>query len=401
MLAIGRVPGKSGDPLKIGHKKKEDEMRKGILLILLLGAVAMIITGCTQAQANQNQNQDEAVFEQITADEITDSDIAGWFAEKYMEYGVHQKADGDGEYTYVLVSSGMKPTGGYSMSIEKTGENSETVTFTVSLEAPGENDMVTQVITYPSALMKVKAGDRNIVVDGLEGIEELDDELEVNDKLFVEGLYTGRIDANFIEVAVNGDSMVFLYPLEREKDEFQDGITGDGIVGIEYTVDGDGQKSVVSIAQSGDRIVKLEINGVYTGRHDNNFIEVESEDEPVVFKYRLEKQIEELGESFAENTPVTIEYYVDGNGQKQVVAVSRQEEADGETKTLTGTYTGRHDSNFIEVESEGQYLVFKYRYEKQTEQFGESLDENTRVDICYYEDDNGQNQVVSIEKTQK
>lgn len=295
-------------------------MRKRILFILLLSALALIITSCTQNQANQKNN--EVFFEQITANEITDSEISDWFTKKHEEYGVHKKDDKNGTYTYVIVSSGMRPTGGYSMSIEKTDENSETITFKAYLEKPGENDNVTQAITYPNVLLKVKSEDKDIVVIGLEDIDELNYNIEVNDKLFLKGIYNGRIDSNFIEVSAKDEIMVFLYPLAKETNVLREGST----VEIKYTVGEDEQKHILSITEHEDQIVELEITGIYTGRQDNNFIEVKSEDEYLVFKYRVEKQNEELGDSFAENTLVNIQYYVDANGQKQILSIEKTPE---------------------------------------------------------------------------
>lgn len=66
----------------------------------------------------------------------------------------------DGNYIYVLVAAGEKPTGGYSIEIDSITEVTQgTAYIHATLNSPGEGSIVTQVLTYPSAMVKFEKGD--------------------------------------------------------------------------------------------------------------------------------------------------------------------------------------------------------------------------------------------------
>ena len=56
---------------------------------------------------------------------------------------------GSGGGTYLVVYRGERPTGGYSVGVAGAEAEGDRVTVQVSMEAPPEDAMVTQSLTYP------------------------------------------------------------------------------------------------------------------------------------------------------------------------------------------------------------------------------------------------------------
>ncbi|MDQ7793791.1 MAG: protease complex subunit PrcB family protein [bacterium] len=62
----------------------------------------------------------------------------------------------DGGFRYVLVAMGERPTGGYRVDLNDAMEAEDYVLLEVVYRAPGPGDMVTQALTYPYLLLRVK-----------------------------------------------------------------------------------------------------------------------------------------------------------------------------------------------------------------------------------------------------
>ncbi|QIN84758.1 protease complex subunit PrcB family protein [Rubrobacter tropicus] len=56
---------------------------------------------------------------------------------------------GSGKGTYIVVYSGERPTGGYSVNVAGARIEGDRVTVRVSLKGPPSDAIVTQVLTYP------------------------------------------------------------------------------------------------------------------------------------------------------------------------------------------------------------------------------------------------------------
>lgn len=88
------------------------------------------------------------------------SDISGnetltkWYNDNKVTKGVHYTKVGDS--LYVLVSAGVKNTGGYSVKITGVISNKPDEVYIIAcVENPLSDSMVTQVITYPAELIKI------------------------------------------------------------------------------------------------------------------------------------------------------------------------------------------------------------------------------------------------------
>lgn len=65
---------------------------------------------------------------------------------------------------YLLISAGTRPTGGYSLTVDKTVESKNGWRLEVVLDKPSPGAIVTQVVTYPSLLFELPAGADDIEV---------------------------------------------------------------------------------------------------------------------------------------------------------------------------------------------------------------------------------------------
>lgn len=92
----------------------------------------------------------------ITKEDISKlQEVYSWYNENYAEAGIHYYKQDD--TMYVLISAGIKPTGGYSIGIHSvTLENSSKAFVSAYLNAPSPDMMVTQVETFPHVLIKLE-----------------------------------------------------------------------------------------------------------------------------------------------------------------------------------------------------------------------------------------------------
>lgn len=94
----------------------------------------------------------------------------------------------DGNYIYVLVAAGEKPTGGYSIEVDSITEVTlETVYIHATLNPPGEKSIATQVLTYPSVMVKFEKGNIESIQWDLAGDVKVDEAEKLEVIKFVEG----------------------------------------------------------------------------------------------------------------------------------------------------------------------------------------------------------------------
>lgn len=82
-----------------------------------------------------------------------DNELHNWYEKNRKIEGIYFKVTDSG--TYVLVSAGEKPTGGYSIKIESaTMVSPGCLYITAKVISPSPDMIVTQALTYPSVLLK-------------------------------------------------------------------------------------------------------------------------------------------------------------------------------------------------------------------------------------------------------
>ncbi|NLZ90330.1 MAG: protease complex subunit PrcB family protein [Clostridiales bacterium] len=134
-------------------------------------------------------------YERVTPQDIQDSqDLFSWYQANHKTRGVHFK-NHDGA-VYILAAAGEKPTGGYGIDVEGVYlEGPGKVVVETDVTSPDPGMMVTQVITYPSVLIRV---------DGLEVLEARGVIIEKGDMI------TGQIGESLGEMgkAIPADKML-------------------------------------------------------------------------------------------------------------------------------------------------------------------------------------------------
>ena len=108
-------------------------------------------------------------FEVLDYQEIMDNELLKNFYENnYMTKGIYSLADG--EWMYVLIAAGEKPTGGYDLTIDSITEVTKgTAYIHATLTSPEEGSMVTQVLTYPALIVRFNKGDITDILWDLSG----------------------------------------------------------------------------------------------------------------------------------------------------------------------------------------------------------------------------------------
>lgn len=83
----------------------------------------------------------------------SDGRLSTWFDRNHRNRGAYSiTIDND---TYVLISAGPKPTGGFGLNLESAiVTNSKVLLITVKLLTPNPGDMVTMAFTYPNIILR-------------------------------------------------------------------------------------------------------------------------------------------------------------------------------------------------------------------------------------------------------
>lgn len=132
--------------------KGGNQMFKKTLLMFLLVTVLLFAYGCGEAEETV-----EVVTPVDIEDEELPKEIKAWIESSRDQFGGRARVH-DG-LLYILITYGEKPTGGYVVEIEEIKKQEETLVVTVEFTEPGEDEMVTQAITYPYDLAVVEETD--------------------------------------------------------------------------------------------------------------------------------------------------------------------------------------------------------------------------------------------------
>lgn len=100
--------------------------------------------------------------------------LAKWYENNRQTKGMYHLADG--EWMYVLVSAGEKPTGGYGVKIDSITEVAPGSAYVSATQSsPGADSFVTQALTYPNAIVRFpKEGIKQVqgdLVDAQLGVD--------------------------------------------------------------------------------------------------------------------------------------------------------------------------------------------------------------------------------------
>lgn len=140
-------------------------------IIIVVMVLASVLGGAAWAANSllDRQGQEVLMGPQLT---LT-PEMEEWLDAIKDEAGVWVKTFG--QYRLVVITMGEMPSAGYAVQIVDLDESTDAkwvidITFT----APGADDMVATVITYPYAVIAIKAGDTPIVVRDVSGAEPVE-----------------------------------------------------------------------------------------------------------------------------------------------------------------------------------------------------------------------------------
>lgn len=288
-------------------------MKKTLIFTLI---ISLFLVGC----ANDTTPDVQPEFQVVDITEVENEELSQWYDDNKNELGTYQFESEDA--IYLLIAAGEKRTGGYSIELENEKLEGNTFSGELSLNAPGEDEMVTMALTYPTILIEF-TGLEELNVD--LNVEDLQEEKEVKADLNqVIAIYNGQIDSNSIEVDTSISAQ--LQPYVEDEDVLALRITEeqfaeiDGIEIGEYIVFNANQdehdRIVISeILESKELSKTYILDATYVGRADNNSIEVLINSTPVAFRYTSEQEDEDVGEIEADSK-ISISYSFNEHGQR-------------------------------------------------------------------------------------
>ena len=118
-------------------------MLKRILVVAILVLSLLFVAGCGDPVKADEPDEPE----EITLTDELPGEVQAWIDTSQEIFGAQTKLHE--EILYMLVTYGEKPTGGYVVEITGISEEEDKILVTIHFSEPGEDDMVTQALTYP------------------------------------------------------------------------------------------------------------------------------------------------------------------------------------------------------------------------------------------------------------
>ena len=226
--------------------------RKFNLLFLIVVALLLVLTGCTDKTSETEEPTDmpadefgiPVMFDSVYSEDIP-LEIKVQIDSLISERGFYTWETEDG-LNYLLVSSGEKPTGGYGIEVVSLGEYEGVYKLLVGEGKPSADAVVPQILTYPHVVIQYE-GDLEVT----EIFNETSEKFErlgapTIELLTVEGEYQGQIDNTSIEVKVGENYMAF-----RNNDfgTALEALTTGDLVEIRYVVNTEKQNMLYEISK--------------------------------------------------------------------------------------------------------------------------------------------------------
>ncbi len=185
------------------NNNEGDRMLKKIMLIILaIGAAVILLVVCNlfdrEAPQNTEPVRGELVYEAIDFNsskfrELNKDDFKKWYEENYQTEGVYSLSLDD--KTYVLISAGEKPTGGYGIENVVLTGGEEEISVAAEVSSPAADEIVTMALTYPHVLLETHEDARPFALKELKIADEHKKD---------SGTYVGQIDSNSVEIKISG-----------------------------------------------------------------------------------------------------------------------------------------------------------------------------------------------------
>ncbi len=124
-------------------------MLSKVVTVSMITAAFLMIAGCGVPTDPLEPAEPGEVTEpeEIELPDQLPAEVEMWI-EQSKERFMAQALEHEG-ILYLLVTYGEKPTGGYTVEITEITEKEDRVVVTAHFTEPGEDDVVTQALTYP------------------------------------------------------------------------------------------------------------------------------------------------------------------------------------------------------------------------------------------------------------
>jgi hypothetical protein len=295
------------------HRRRKGQMKK-ISIMLLFVLVVVLATGCGNAGSPQEPEElDYEVIKEVDALPQEIGSVVGNLkgARGYFVFD-HQRYN-TGDNLYILISSGERLTGGYTIEVKSVKTNAEKITLSIVIEEekPADDALVIQALTYPFVVIKLSGSFENYNIKNTEN-DKFDAIPAEKVPVVIEktGIYTGQIDNNFIEIKVDNVESAYMLPEDFSWMLAELLNSGDTVV-FSYYENTNGQLVIWELdTEARDKMV-TGVHGVLVGQIDSNSVEITVDGEPKTF--RLIEQIL-IGE-FDDGDSIIIDYYTDEHGR--------------------------------------------------------------------------------------
>lgn len=117
-----------------------------VMAVTIFVASLFFVYGCGDPVSADEPAEPGEEIEVTLPDELP-AEVQAWVDGAQDRFGAQTKIH-EG-LLYMLVTYGEKPTGGYSVDITEIVTAEDQVEVTVHFTEPGEDEMVTQALTYP------------------------------------------------------------------------------------------------------------------------------------------------------------------------------------------------------------------------------------------------------------
>lgn len=158
----------------------------------------------------------------------------------------------DGDEYIIVIFSGEKNTGGYGIAVTDVSEIDGVIRITVEETAPGKDDMVIMVITYPWVAISIESKTEDFRVQDKDGevFEKLEydrDSENTPAEITVKAEYVGEIDGSSIAANVDGEEMAFRHEKVQELMDVVDVLKPGDAIMLVYHTNEYGQNIIIKI----------------------------------------------------------------------------------------------------------------------------------------------------------
>jgi protease stability complex PrcB-like protein len=137
------------------------KIRKPIIMLLIFIGAISLLSGCNLGGSKPNKVKD------VEFTVVEDADVP----EELMESINEKKSQPfkitytDGDYLYIAVGYGEKPTGGYSISVDELYLTDNAIYIDTNLIGPSQEEFVSNAVTYPYVVVKTEFTDKRVLFD--------------------------------------------------------------------------------------------------------------------------------------------------------------------------------------------------------------------------------------------